>query len=58
MLKNNLPKDVNLLLNGKFDLRKGLWEIEEIMRDLTVQLDREEEEEEKESIIAQTPYQR
>ena len=48
MLKNNLPKDVNLLLNGKFDLRKGLWEIEEIMRDLTVQLDREEEEEEKE----------
>ena len=57
MLKNNLPKDVNLLLNGKFDLRKGLWEIEEIMRDLTVQLDREEEEE-KESIIAQTPYQR
>ena len=39
VLKNNLPKDVKLLLNGKFDLKKGLWEIEEIMSNLTAELD-------------------
>ena len=32
ILKNKLPKQVNLLLRRKFDPRKKLWEIEEIDR--------------------------
>ena len=32
VLKNKLPKEINLLLSRKFDPKKGLCEIEEIMR--------------------------
>ena len=31
MLKNKLPKEINLLLSRTFDPKKGLLEIEEIM---------------------------
>ena len=39
MLKNNLLKEINLLLSRKFDPKKGLWEIEEIMRELRIELE-------------------
>ena len=31
MLKNKLPKEIILPLNRKFDPKKGLWEVEEII---------------------------
>ena len=42
MLKNKLPKEINLLLRRKFDPKKGLWEIEEIMRELRIELEARE----------------
>ena len=42
MLKNKLPKDINLLLSRKFDPKKGLWEIEEIMRESRIELEARE----------------
>ena len=42
MLKNKLPKEINLLLSRKFDPKKGLWEIEEIMRGLRIELEARE----------------
>ena len=41
LLKNKLPKEINLL-SRKFDPRKGLWEIEEIMRELRIELEARE----------------
>ena len=38
MLTNKLPKEINLLLIRKVDPTKGLWEIEEIMRELSIEL--------------------
>ena len=37
MLKNKLPKEINLLLSRTFDPKKGLWEIGEIMRELRIE---------------------
>ena len=42
MLRNKLPKEINLLLIRKFDPKKGLWEIEEIMRELRIELETRE----------------
>ena len=42
MLKNKLPKEINLLLSRKFDPKKGLWEIEETMRELRIELEARE----------------
>ena len=39
MLKNKLPKEINLLLSRKFDPKKGLWEIREIIRELRIELE-------------------
>ena len=38
MLTNKLPKEIKLLLSRKVDPTKGLWEIEEIMRELSIEL--------------------
>ena len=43
MLKNKLPKEISLLLSRKFDPNKGLWEIEEIMRELRIELEAQNE---------------
>ena len=42
MLKNKLPKEINVLLRRKFDPKKDLWEIEEIMRELRIELEARE----------------
>ena len=42
MLKNKLPKEINLLLSRKFDPTKWLWEIEEIMREFKIELEARE----------------
>ena len=39
MLKNKLPKEINLLLSRKFDPKNGLWEIGEIIRELRIELE-------------------
>ena len=38
-MKNKLPKEINLLLSRKFDPKKGLWEMKEIMRELKTELE-------------------
>ena len=42
MLKYKLPKEINLLLSRKFDPKKGLWEMEEITRELRIELEARE----------------
>ena len=40
--KNKLPKEIKLLLSTKFDPKKGLWEIVEIMKELRIELEVQE----------------
>ena len=42
MLKNKLPKEVNLLSSKKFDPAKGLWKINDIMKELRIELEARE----------------
>ena len=39
ILKNKLPKEINLLLSRTFHPKKGFWEIQEIMKELRVELE-------------------
>lgn len=36
ILKNNFPKEINVLLSRKLDPKNGLWKIEEILGDLRI----------------------
>ena len=42
MLKNKLPKEINLFLGRKFDPKKALLEIGRIMRELRIELEARE----------------